>query len=94
MVAAAGEKCCFAALLEADLRWERKMHPSEIAARFAAFAWYTNRHQVPSNTAQAEASQFSHENWKTFLPFANQGLGRLLLQVAKTRKARQRRSAA
>jgi len=70
------------------------MHPLEIAARFAAFTWITNRHQTPSNFVQAEARRFSEENWKMFLPLANQGLGRLLLQVAKTRKSRQRRSAA
>jgi hypothetical protein len=70
------------------------MHPVEFAARFAAFAWCMNFHPAPSKTAQAEARRFSEENWKAFLPLANQGLGRLLLQVAKTRKARQRRSAA
>ena len=69
------------------------MQPSEIAARFTAFAWYTNCRQAPSKTAQAEARRFAEENWKTFLPLANQGLGRLLLRVAKTRKARRRRPA-
>jgi hypothetical protein len=73
---------------------EKEMHPSEIAARFAAFAWCMKCRQASSKIAQAEARRFSEENWKTFLPLANQGLGRLLLQVAKTRKARQRRSAA
>jgi hypothetical protein len=68
------------------------MSPSEIAARFAAFTWYTNCRQAPNKTVQAEARRFSEDNWKTFLPLANQGLGRLLLQVAKSRKARPRRS--
>jgi hypothetical protein len=73
---------------------ENEMHPSEIAARFAAFAWSMNCHQAPSKTAQTEARRFSKEKWKTFLPLANDGLGRLLLQLAKARNTRQGRSAA
>jgi hypothetical protein len=61
------------------------MKPSEIAAQFAAFAWYTNCRQAPSRTTQAEARRFSKHNWQIFLPVAHEGLGRLLLRVAKVR---------
>jgi hypothetical protein len=64
---------------------EIEMLPCEIAARFAAFAWYTN-HQAPGKAGPAEARRFSKEHWTNFLPRANEGLGRLLLQVAKLRK--------
>jgi hypothetical protein len=60
------------------------MKPSEIAARFAAFVWYTNCRQAQSRTIQTEARRFSDEDWHAFLPVANEGWGRLLLQVAKT----------
>ena len=70
------------------------MHPSEIAARFAAFTWYTNCRQAPNKTVQAEARRFSDDNWRTFLPFANHGLGRMLLRIANTKKDRHLRAAA
>jgi hypothetical protein len=60
------------------------MKPLEIAARFAAFAWYTSCGHAPSRTTQGEARRFSQENWQAFLPVAQEGLGRLLLRVAKT----------
>jgi hypothetical protein len=61
------------------------MKPLDIAAQFAAFAWYTKHRQAPSRTAQAEARRFSKQNWQFFLPVAHEGWGRLLLRVAKTR---------
>src|SRR5262249_55271209 len=70
------------------------MKPLEVAARFAAFSWYINLRQVPPRTVQAEARRFSKESWQAFLPVADEGLGKLLLQVAKIHPARQRRSAA
>jgi len=36
--------------------------PLELAARFAAFAWYIKNRQAPSGTTEAEARQFSEEN--------------------------------
>ena len=59
------------------------MQPSEIAARFIAFTSYTKSHQTGSKAVQTDAKRFSKENWTTFLPLANEGLGRLLLQIAK-----------
>lgn len=70
------------------------MKPLEVAARFAAFSWYTNTRKAPSRTVQAEAKRFAKESWQAFLPVAHEGLGQLLLQVAKTRPTSQRRSSA
>ena len=61
------------------------MKPLEMAAQFAAFAWYTNARQAPSRTTQAEARRFSRRSWRIFLPVAQKGWGRLLLRIAKTR---------
>jgi hypothetical protein len=61
------------------------MKPLEIAAQFAAFAWYTQHRQAPSRITQAEARRFSKQNWQIFLPVAHEGWGRLLLRVAKAR---------
>jgi hypothetical protein len=69
------------------------MKPLEISARFAAFAWYIDYRQAPSRTLQAEARRFSEENWQAFLPVAQEGLGRLMLRVAKVRQHAQRRFA-
>jgi hypothetical protein len=70
------------------------MKPLEMAARFAAFAWYTDHRQTPSRTAQAEARRFSRQNWHVFLPVAQEGWGKLLLRVAKVRPNSQRHSPA
>lgn len=69
------------------------MKPMEIAARFAAFSWYTNCRQASARTTEAEARRFSNESWQAFLSVAQEGLGRLLLQVANIRPAPQGRSA-
>jgi len=67
------------------------MKPLEAAARFVAFTWYTGHRQAPSLTLQAEARRFAKESWPAFLPVADEGLGRLLLRVAKARPLPQRR---
>jgi hypothetical protein len=59
------------------------MKPLEIAAQFAAFTWYTQLRQAPSQITQAEAKRFSKQNWQIFVPAAHEGWGRLLLQIAK-----------
>jgi hypothetical protein len=69
------------------------MKPLEVAARFAAFAWYTEHCQAHRSTLQAEASRFAKANWRIFLPVAHEGWGRLLLRVAKVRLIRQRHRA-
>jgi len=59
------------------------MNPLEIAARFAAFVWYANHREAHEQTKRAEAQRFSQESWQAFLPVAHEGLGRLLVRVAK-----------
>jgi hypothetical protein len=61
------------------------MKPSEMAARFAAFTWYTNHRRAPGHTAQSEARRFSKENWQVFLPVVNARWGKLLLRIAEVR---------
>ena len=69
------------------------MKPLELAARFAAFAWYANNRQASSGTTEAEARRFSENNWQVFVPVAQEGWGRLLLRVAEVRQHPQHRSA-
>ena len=74
------------------------MKPSEAAARFVAFVWYSEA-AAPRLAAPEEARLFARRNWEAFLPAAHEGLGRLLLRVARTpsgkgRKARKRCAAA
>ncbi len=70
------------------------MQPLEIAAQFAAFAWYTKHRCAPSGITQAEARRFAKQNWQIFLPVAHEGWGRLLLRVAKACPNSQPQSAA
>jgi hypothetical protein len=67
------------------------MTPKEAGARFAAFVWITHAPAQPRTAA--EARRFAQENWKAFLSGANEGLGRLLIRLARTgpEKATQRR---
>jgi hypothetical protein len=66
--------------------------PLEIAAQFAAFAWYTKHRYAPNGITQVEARRFAKQNWQIFLPVANEGWGRLLLRVAKARPTSQHQS--
>lgn len=59
------------------------MKPLEIAARFAAFTWYMDCRKASKDVTQAEARLFAHENWQDFLPVVQDGLGKLLLRIAK-----------
>jgi hypothetical protein len=59
------------------------MDAQKVAAQFAAYAWYEEcraGRQSPS-----EAARFARENWTSFLSVANEGWGRLLIQVAAQR---------
>jgi hypothetical protein len=70
------------------------MKPLNVAAQFAAFTWYTNARKAPGAIVAVEARQFARENWEAFLGVANEGLGKLLLRVARTRSPRRRRGRA
>ena len=62
------------------------MNPWKVSAQFAAFIWYTNR-ATEYKVTTAEAAKFGKENWIAFLPYAHEGAGRLLIQIAKPRPA-------
>jgi hypothetical protein len=73
---------------------EDTMHPLQVAARFTALVWCLKTKQA----IPAEAVRFARENWMAFLPTAHEGLGRLLIGVARSgtgsaRRNRQRPSA-
>lgn len=65
------------------------MTPLQAAAEYAAFVWYSET-RAPGPTTRVEARKFCRENWQTFLPVADEGWGRLLLQLAR-RSPQQRR---
>ena len=68
------------------------MNPWNVSAQFAAFVWYSNQESEKHSSAAA-AAQFAKENWVAFLPYAHEGYGRLLIQIARpgaTRGARNR----
>jgi hypothetical protein len=67
------------------------MNPLEAAARFAAFVWYTEA-AAPGRAALEEARLFARQNWKAFLPAAHEGLGRLLLWIARMPSGKRRRT--
>jgi hypothetical protein len=66
------------------------MDPCEVSARFAAHIWFINRHGVTAAELE-EARQFAREHYPSFLAYANEGLGRLLLRVGRVRRTRARR---
>ncbi len=57
------------------------MSPATVSARFAAYVWY--RECAGTKVTAREARAFARENWAAFLPSAHEGLGRLLLRVAR-----------
>jgi len=61
--------------------------PLTISAQFAAFVWYTSQNVRPESDS---ALRFARKHWKTFLPVAQPGLGRLLLRIANRRPSRRR----
>jgi hypothetical protein len=64
------------------------MHPLQVAAKFAAFTWH-RRHYPDAD--QEHATRFARTKWHEFLPVAHEGLGRLLLRMAKARFSRTQR---
>jgi hypothetical protein len=63
------------------------MDPLKISAQFAAFIWFQNRSEVPKS--DRHAWEYARRAWRSFLPFANEGVGRLLMQMAKGSKRRE-----
>jgi hypothetical protein len=66
------------------------MNPWKISAQFAAHTWYRNSHG-DTPVARQEATRFARENWVAFLPYAEEGIGRLLIALAKPAKSARRR---
>ncbi|HKI35083.1 MAG TPA: hypothetical protein VKA46_24715 [Gemmataceae bacterium] len=61
------------------------MNPLKASAQFAAYVWYT---EVREGTkSHDEAIRFAEGNWAAFLPSAHKGWGKLLMRVAKPRRA-------
>jgi hypothetical protein len=60
------------------------MNPLKASAQFAAYVWYT---EVREGTTHDEALRFAQQNWLTFLPAAHEGWGKLLMRVARPRRA-------
>jgi hypothetical protein len=60
-----------------------------VAAQFAAYAWYEEIRD--DRLCPNEATRFAKENWPTFLPVAQVGLGKLLIRIASARSKRRKR---
>ena len=63
------------------------MHPLVVAARFAAYVWFT-KHPEHDGKTRKEGLQFARANWRRFLPCAHEGIGRLIVRVATSRARR------
>jgi hypothetical protein len=61
------------------------MTPTQVSARFAAYVWYMNVHG-DEITAKEEANRFARRNWSAFLPCSQDGLGKLLIRLARGRR--------
>ena len=62
------------------------MNARQVAAQFAAHVWFEEANRGKARLE--EIAQFASENWRTFLPLAHEGLGRLLIKIAAPRIAR------
>ena len=59
------------------------MNPWKVSAQFAAYLWFTKQ-KTDSRPDTHEARKFARDNWVAFLPYADQGVGKLLIAVNKT----------
>ncbi len=66
------------------------MNPLKTSAMFAAYVWFMSR-KGEDATAEEAAASFSREHWEEFLPCAHEGLGRLLIRLARKPKKVRRR---
>jgi hypothetical protein len=58
------------------------MDPYKMSARFAAYVWFSRRETGGPADAD-EAVRFAKDNWAAFLPWADEGVGRLLIRVTE-----------
>jgi hypothetical protein len=67
------------------------VNPWKVSAQFVAFMWFLE--SAEKSATPAEAARFAQSNWVAFLPYAHEGYGNLLIQVAKlSRRAKRTRS--
>jgi hypothetical protein len=57
------------------------MDPYRVSAQFVAYSWFMKHNAVQPSAAAA--AQFARSNWASFLPCAHQGLGQLLIRIAR-----------
>ena len=61
---------------------QRNMNPWKVSAQFAAYMWFTKK-EGDAPGSPVEARRFAKQNWVAFLPYADEGVGRLLIAIAK-----------
>ena len=69
------------------------MNPITVSAQLAAFVWFTHGKTCLDGRTRSEAMRFARDNWEAFLPLAHEGLGRLLLKIARRPAPKRRRGA-
>ena len=66
------------------------MNAFKVSAQFAAYTLHLVHAQQPAQPT-TEAMLFARDNWAAFLPCAHEGLGRLLLRIARPSQKRRGR---
>jgi hypothetical protein len=60
------------------------MNPWKVSAQFAAFVWFTSK-EGGKQADTGEAVRFAKRNWPAFVSCADDGIGRLLIRIARPR---------
>jgi hypothetical protein len=53
-----------------------------ISAQFAAYIWRLQE-KTGQPVSSREAARFARDNWVAFLPYADEGIGKLLIAIAR-----------
>jgi hypothetical protein len=61
------------------------MEPIKIAAHFAAFACYLNR-ETGRSLSPREAGKYARANWKRYVPYVDENLGKFLTEPPKSQR--------
>lgn len=61
-------------------------NPWKVSAQFAAFVWFTSRKSEETAKDPKAATRFARDNWVAFLPYADEGMGQLLIKVGNPRE--------
>jgi hypothetical protein len=62
------------------------MDARKVSAQFAAYVWFTSR-KASRPTNSDTAVRFARDHWASFLPCADEGIGRLLIRVVELDRA-------